>query len=183
MPTAHGTEPTAMPLNPLPVNSTLDPAICITTVQLRVPATEWQTGDKWRYLFLNYDPMEVLTCLPLLGLVIQGEVRLVAYRLRSLECWSYWQRNRGHNSVLMQLQKLYPIFNIGVNGLSSAFNLELKYRVIMLTRELWTRGPRTLPAVKGHVWYTDVSRTMGRIQGWCLCGQSLGRRLSISLGK
>jgi len=38
------------------------------------------------------------------------------------------------------------------------FNLEPKYRVIMLTREEWTRGPGTPPEVKGFVWFTYESR-------------------------
>jgi len=42
------------------------------------------------------------------------------------------------------------------------FNLELKYRVTMLTREDWTEGTGAPPAVKG---------------------QSVGRRLSFSLGR
>jgi hypothetical protein len=42
MPTAHCTEPRAMSLNPLPVGLTLDPAICMITVQHRALATEWQ---------------------------------------------------------------------------------------------------------------------------------------------
>ena len=33
----------------------------------------------------------------------------------------------------------------------------------MLTRKVWTRGPGTLPAVKGLVWYTDGFRTPS---GW-----------------
>jgi hypothetical protein len=44
-PTAHGTEPTAMSLDPLPANPTLDPAVCINTVQPKDLATEWQIGQ------------------------------------------------------------------------------------------------------------------------------------------
>jgi hypothetical protein len=51
-----------------------------------------------------------------------------------------------------------------------------------LTKEEWTRGPGTLPALKGLVWYTDGDKTpMGARAG--ICGQSVGRRLTISLGK
>jgi hypothetical protein len=39
-----------------------------------------------------------------------------------------------------------------------AFNLEHKYRVIMLTREDWTKATGALPAVKWLVWFTDGSR-------------------------
>jgi hypothetical protein len=38
------------------------------------------------------------------------------------------------------------------------FNLEHKYRVTMLTRAEWTRGPGIPPAVKGLIWYTGGSR-------------------------
>jgi len=60
-----------------------------------------------------------------------------------------------------------------------AFNLERKYRVTMLTREEWTRGPAT-PVVMGLVWFTDGSRTKEG-NGAVVCGKSLGRRLRISL--
>jgi len=62
------------------------------------------------------------------------------------------------------------------------FNLEPKYRVTMLTREEWTRGPGTPPAVKGLVWFTGGYRTVQGI-GAGVYGQSVDRRLSISLGK
>jgi ribonuclease HI len=39
------------------------------------------------------------------------------------------------------------------------------------------------PVVKGLVWYTDGPRTQGGGAGTGVYGQSLGRRLSISLGK
>jgi hypothetical protein len=52
----------------------------------------------------------------------------------------------------------------------------------MLAREECTRGPRTPPAVKGLVWYTDGSRT-AEGTGAGVYGQSVYRRLSISLGK
>jgi hypothetical protein len=42
--------------------------------------------------------------------------------------------------------------------MKQVFNLELKYRVTMLTREEWARGPGT-PAVQGLVWLMDGSRT------------------------
>ena len=62
------------------------------------------------------------------------------------------------------------------------FNLEPKYRITMLTREEWTRGPVTPPAVQGLVWFTDGSRTAEG--SWAeVYGQSAGRRLSISLEK
>ena len=62
------------------------------------------------------------------------------------------------------------------------FKLQPKYMVNMLTREEWIRGPGTSPVVKGFVWFTDGSRT----EKWTragVYGQSLARRLSISLGK
>ena len=69
--------------------------------------------------------------------------------LWKLGCWSYLHPSRGHISILMQLQRLDPIFNMGVDIMSPAFNLDPKYRVTMLTREEWTRGPGTPPDVEG----------------------------------
>ena len=59
------------------------------------------------------------------------------------------------------------------------FNLEPKYRVTMLTREEWTRGPGT---PKGLIWFTDGSKTAAGT-GTEVYGQSADRKLSISLGK
>jgi hypothetical protein len=61
----------------------------------------------------------------------------------------------------MWLWKLDPIFKTVVNVMRPAFNYEPKYRVIMLIGEELTRGPGTLPIVKGLVCYTQGSRTMG----------------------
>jgi len=80
----------------------------------------------------------------------------------------------------MRLQQSDPIFNMGVNVMRPALNFEPKNIVIMLTREEWTRGPGTPPVVKGLVWFTDGSR-MDRT-GAAGYGQSVGGRLSISLG-
>jgi hypothetical protein len=63
-----------------------------------------------------------------------------------------------------------------------AFNLEPKYKVTMLTREEWTKGPGAPPEVKGLVWFTDGSK-MREGTGARFYGQSLRRRLSFSLGK
>jgi len=62
-----------------------------------------------------------------------------------------------------------------------AFNFEPKYRVTMLTREEWTKGTGT-PAVKGLVWFTDGSK-MREGTGAGVYGQSVGRRLSFSVGR
>ena len=59
----------------------------------------------------------------------------------------------------MRLQKSEPIFNMAVDVMRPVFNYEPKYRVTVLTKEEWTRGPGTPPAVKELVWYTDGSRT------------------------
>jgi len=59
----------------------------------------------------------------------------------------------------MRLQRSDPIFNMGVDVMKPAFNLECKYRVTMQTKEAWTRGPAT-PVVKSLVWFTDGSRMM-----------------------
>jgi hypothetical protein len=69
-----------------------------------------------------------------------------------------------------------------VDVMKPVCNLEPKYRVTMLAREEWTRGPGTPPAVKGLVWYTDGSKTVEGT-GWGVYGQSVNRRLSISLRK
>ena len=53
-----------------------------------------------------------------------------------------------------------------------AFNFEPKYRVTMLIREEWTRG---------LIWFRNGSRMEGTRAG--VYGQSVGRRLSISLGR
>jgi len=62
-----------------------------------------------------------------------------------------------------------------------AFKFELKNMVTMLPREEWTRGPVTPPVVKGPIWFTYGSR-MKEGTGAGVHGQSVGRRLSISLG-
>jgi hypothetical protein len=96
--------------------------------------------------------MEAFTGLPPLDLVIYCEARSVAHRLWRLGCWSYLHPNRGHSSIPTRLQKCDPIFNMAVDVIRPVFNLKPKYRVTMLTREEWTRGPGTLPSVKGLVW-------------------------------
>jgi hypothetical protein len=62
------------------------------------------------------------------------------------------------------------------------FNLEPKYRVTMLAREEWTRGPGTPPMAKGLIWFMDGSRT-AEGNGAGVYGQSVNRWLSIPLGK
>ena len=79
--------------------------------------------------------VEALTGLPPLELVIQGYERSAAYHLWSLGCWSYLHPTRGHSSILMQLQRSDPIFNMEVDAMRPAFNLEPKYRVTMFIRE------------------------------------------------
>jgi hypothetical protein len=103
--------------------------------------------------------MKALTGLPPLDLAIQGEARSAAHCLWSLGCWSYIHPIVGHSSILLRLQRSDPIFNLGVDVMRPAFNFEPKYRVTMLTREEWTRGPGTPSEVKGLVWFTDESRT------------------------
>jgi hypothetical protein len=74
----------------------------------------------------------------------------------------------------MRLQQSDPIFNMGVDVIRPPFNFEPKYRVIMLTREDWTKGTGTPPVVKELVWFTDGSKMKGGYQGWCLwaiCGK------------
>jgi hypothetical protein len=51
----------------------------------------------------------------------------------------------------------------------------------MLTREDWTKGTGT-PAVKGLVWFTDVSKMREETRAG-VYRQPVGRRLSFSLGR
>jgi hypothetical protein len=74
--------------------------------------------------------MEALTCLPPLELVVRGEARMAAHHLWSMGCWSYLHPNKGHCSILKQLQQTEPIFNMGVDVMRPASNLEPKYRVL-----------------------------------------------------
>jgi len=90
--------------------------------------------------------------------------------------------NRGHGSILMRFQQSDPIFNMGVGVMRPAFNLQPKYRVIMLTREDWTKGTGAPPAVKWLIWFTDGSKMREGIRAG-VYGQSVGRRLSFSLGR
>jgi hypothetical protein len=84
--------------------------------------------------------VETLTGPPPLDLVVQGEARSAAHHLRSLGRWSYLHPSWRHSTILMQLQKLDPMFNMGVDVMRPAFNLEPKYRITMQTREKWNRG-------------------------------------------
>ena len=62
------------------------------------------------------------------------------------------------------------------------FNLEPKYRFTMLTTQECTGGPETSPVVKGLFWFMDGCRIVEGT-GVGVYGQSVDRRLSISLGK
>ena len=62
------------------------------------------------------------------------------------------------------------------------FNFKPKCRVTMLPREEWTRKTGTPPVVRGFIWFTDGSR-MKKGTKAAVHGQSVGRRLSISLGR
>jgi hypothetical protein len=82
----------------------------------------------------------------------------------------------------MLLQQSDLIFNVGVEVMRPAFNPEPKYRVNMLTREDWTKGTGASPAVKGLIWFSEGSK-MREETGAGVYGQSVGRRLSFSLGR
>jgi hypothetical protein len=105
--------------------------------------------------------VEALICLPPLELVVQSEERSAAYRLWRLAGWTYLHPNRGHSRIFVRLHQSDPIFNVGVDVTRPTFNFEPKYRVIMLTREDWTKGTVTPPVVKGLVWFTDGSKMKG----------------------
>ena len=51
-----------------------------------------------------------------------------------------------------------------------------------MTREKLTKATGTPPAVKGLVWFTDGSRMKAGTRAGA-CRQSVGRKLSISLGR
>ena len=68
--------------------------------------------------------VEAHICLPPLKLVVQSEARSVVHCLWILGCWSYLHPNRGHSNILMWLQQLDPVFNMGVDTMRPAFNLE-----------------------------------------------------------
>jgi len=139
----------------------------------------WRTGVMRT---IPTSAVEALICLPPLELVVQGEARSAAHRLWSLGGCSYLHPNRGRSStILMRLQQSDPVFNMGVDVMWPAFNFYPTYRVIMLTREDWTKGTGTPPVVKGLVWFTDGSKMEGTGAG--VYGQSVGKRLSFSLGR
>jgi len=75
-----------------------------------------------------------------------------------------------------------PICNTRVDATRPAFNFEPKYRVTMLTREDWTKGTGTPPLVKWLVWFTEGSKMRDGTRAG-VYGQSVGRRLSFSLGR
>ena len=126
--------------------------------------------------------LTVLTCLPPPALVVHSNAESAAHHLWGLGCWAYLHPNRGHSNIMMQLQKLDPIFGMDNDVMGSPFNFEPKYRVIMLAREEQARGPVSPPAVKGLIYFTDGSRTWRRA-GAGVYGQSLGRGLITSLGR
>jgi hypothetical protein len=70
------------------------------------------------------------------------EARSSVHHLWSLGSWSYSHPNIEPKSILMRLQHSDPICDVGVDVVRSAINLEPLYRVTMLIREEWTRGPR-----------------------------------------
>jgi hypothetical protein len=58
----------------------------------------------------------------------------------------------------MRLQRYDSIFSKGHDTMRPAYHFETKYRVIISTKEEWTKKPRAHPAFKKLVWYTDGSR-------------------------
>jgi hypothetical protein len=95
------------------------------------------------------------------------------HHLWSLGCSSYLHPFQGHSIILMRFQQSDPTFNMGVNVTRPAFDLEPSYRVTMLGRELWTRGPGTSPVKRAHLVYRWVQEEEGH-WGWSLwatCGK------------
>ena len=70
--------------------------------------------------------MDALAFLHLMYIVVRGEARSTAHQLWSLGCWSCFQPSRGHSSILMQLQKSVPIFNVRVDVMRPGFEFETK---------------------------------------------------------
>jgi hypothetical protein len=73
----------------------------------------------------------------------------------------------------MRLQQSDPTFNVGVDVMRPAFNLEHSYRVTMLAREEWTRRPGTSPVERACLVYRWVQEEEGH-WGWSLwatCGK------------
>jgi len=52
----------------------------------------------------------------------------------------------------------------------------------MLTREDWSEGSNIPPVVKGLVWFTDGSKMRDGTRSGAY-GQTVGRKLSVSLGR
>lgn len=75
-----------------------------------------------------------------------------------------------------------PIYGVENDVIGTPFNFEPKFRVIMLTREAQTRGPKSPPAVKGRIWYKDGSKTWSGA-GAGVYGQYLGTDLIFCLGR
>jgi hypothetical protein len=112
--------------------------------------------------------MEALVGFPPLDLAVMGEARASVHYLRSLESWSYLHPNSGHSNILVRLHQSDPVFNMNVDVIRPAYNLEPKYRVALLSREDWAAGTRTPPIVKGHDWFTDGPGRRGGDRGWGL---------------
>jgi len=62
--------------------------------------------------------------------VIDGEPRSAAHCHWSLGCWSYLYSSWSHSSILIQLQRLDPVFNMGANIMRPAFNREPKLELL-----------------------------------------------------
>jgi hypothetical protein len=74
------------------------------------------------------------------------------------------------------------VFNTGFGVVRLAFNLESQYSVIVLLREVWTETAGVPAAIKGLVWFTELSR-MRAGTGAGVYMQSLGWMFSFSLGR
>ena len=61
----------------------------------------------------------------------------------------------------MRPQQSGPIFNMGVDVMTPAFNLGPQYRVTMLTREDWTKGTG-VSALIGRLRTSDFNRCENR---------------------
>jgi hypothetical protein len=65
---------------------------------------------------------------PLPELLVKTKARSATLWLRSLGIWSYLHPNRGHGSILVRLQQLDSLINIGVILIRLDFNFEPRLR-------------------------------------------------------
>jgi hypothetical protein len=76
----------------------------VSDCQCQVLSAKWNTKSRLSGITealrtTTTSAMEAFICLPVL-MVVQGEARSAAHRLRSFGCWSYLHPNRGQSVIL-----------------------------------------------------------------------------------